>query len=116
MWSTSYEPVIVGWNLRTGMVSCIIPTFKGVCAITPSPSVGSLIGFGGSDGWIRVIDFTKNYPAKSAAKPPGLTFRMKSKIMAVGKYKLLTLTSDIIDYILALKSKFVMYYYNLLLF
>lgn len=83
IWSTSYEPVIVGWDLRKMAVSCVIPTFKGICSIAPSPSYGGFIGVGGTDAFIRVMDFTEEYPNKAASKAPLLTIRMRSKIMAV---------------------------------
>ncbi|ODN03766.1 Gem-associated protein 5 [Orchesella cincta] len=83
LWSTSYEPVIVGWNLRTMKVSCVIPTFKGVCAITPSPSVESLLAVGGNDACIRAVNFSTDYPRKNCLLSPSISSRMRSKIMAL---------------------------------
>ncbi|CAL8125894.1 unnamed protein product [Orchesella dallaii] len=83
LWSTSFEPVIVGWNLRTMKVSCVIPTFKGVCAISSSPSVESLLAVGGNDACVRAVNFVSDYPRKNSVGPPVVSARMRSKIMAL---------------------------------
>lgn len=65
------------------MVSCVIPTFRGVCSIAPSLSAGSFTALGGADACIRILNFDDDYPVKTAVKLPYLSNRMRSKIMAV---------------------------------
>jgi hypothetical protein len=63
LWSLSYEPFIVGWNLRTEEPELLISAFRGICTIQASPMDSSRVGIGGGDNMIRVVKMgNPDYP------------------------------------------------------
>lgn len=76
--------MIVGWNLRTMEVECIIPTFKGACTITPSPVDSARLAIGGTDSVIRILRCVTGYPkGDTCTKGPIVTNKLKGKVTAV---------------------------------
>ena len=89
LWSLSYEPYIVGWNLRTEQPHAILPGFRGVCTLQPSPMEGSRVALGGGDNMIRIIKMgSPNYPDLLPVEvdPPIVSTRVSGRITAVNIY------------------------------
>ena len=85
LWSLSYEPMIVGWNLRTAEIECVVPTLKGISAMHLSPIDASRLAIAGSDSVIRVLKCEPGYPevGNSCTRAPTSTQRLRGKITAV---------------------------------
>jgi hypothetical protein len=88
LWSFSYEAMIVGWNLRTMELECVIPTFKGACTLAPSPVDSSRLAVGGTDSVIRVLKCVSGYPTSGdvCTKAPVITHKLKGKVTAVSNF------------------------------
>jgi hypothetical protein len=83
LWSLSYEPVIVGWNLKHNYVEAVIPSFRGVCSLQASPLDYTRVAIGGMDNAIRVIGMESGYPELAPSKVPTVTAKLKGKVTAV---------------------------------
>lgn len=66
-------------------VECVIPTFKGICVLSPSPVDSSRLAIGGTDSVIRVLKCVSGYPNEGDGcnRAPILTHRLKGKVTAV---------------------------------
>jgi len=83
LWSLSFEPIIIGWNLAKEDLECIVPTFRGLNALVPSPQFPSLVVMGGVDMHLRSIFMDDGYPECSSSRRPNMTFRLRGKITCV---------------------------------
>lgn len=83
LWSLSYEPIIIGWNMKHDYVESVIPTFKGVSSIQVSPVDYTRVVFGGMDAMIRIVGMPNGYPEISTSKVPTVTSKLKGKVTAV---------------------------------
>jgi hypothetical protein len=85
LWSLSYEPIIVGFNLREMEVECVIPTFKGATMIVPSLVDPTRVAIGGTDSVIRVLNCIEGYPTnpESCLKAPMNSHKLKGKVTCV---------------------------------